>query len=72
MSRAHYFIYPRNKQGKRTGHTICVLTKDGMIFHGTALCSDGDQFEFKKGRELSMERALQAYEKHKAKLEANV
>lgn len=70
MTREHYFIYPRNKEGKRTGHTICVLLKEGKIFHGTALCSKEDQFAFSKGRELAMERALAAYDKHQERLEA--
>jgi hypothetical protein len=69
MTRDKYFIYPRNKDGKRTGHTICVLLKDGKMFHGTALCSADDQFSRAEGRELAELRALEAYVKHKARLE---
>lgn len=68
MTREQYFIYPRDKSGKRTGHTICVLIKDGKIFHGTALCSGTDQFSRKVGRELATERALQAFENHVEKM----
>jgi len=65
MSRTdHYFIYPRNKNGQRTGHTICVLIRGGKVFHGTSLCSQHDQFELKKGRELSKQRAEEAFERH--------
>jgi hypothetical protein len=71
MTRTHYFIYPRDKKGQRTGHTICVIMRDGKIFHGSALCSDGDQFEFKRGRQLAMERALEVYSRHQEKLESN-
>lgn len=68
MTREQYFIYPRDINGKRTGHTICVLIKDGKIFHGTALCSDTDQFSRKVGRELATERALRAFESHTEKM----
>lgn len=61
MTRTEYFIYPRDKQGKRTGHTICVLAREGRIYHGTALCAATDQFAFKRGRELAKERALEVY-----------
>ena len=55
----HYYIYVRDKNGNRvTGHTICVMVHDGKIFHGTALCSDSDQFSYEKGRELAKEKAL--------------
>lgn len=65
MSRSdHYYIYPRTKNGERTGHTICVLVRDGMIFHGTSLCSKKDQFVLKTGRELAKERAEAAYCAH--------
>jgi len=65
MSRTdHYFIYPRNKNGERTGHTICVLIRNGKVFHGTSLCSENDQFELKTGREISKARAEEAYNRH--------
>lgn len=64
MTRDHYYIYPTDKNGNKTGHTICVLMKDGKIFHGTSLCSPNDQFQYARGREIAMERALSAYERH--------
>ena len=64
MTRDHYYIYPTDKNGNRTGHTICVLLKDGKIFHGMALCSEEDQFEFKVGREKAKTRAEEAYQRH--------
>lgn len=64
MTRDHYYIYPTDKNGNRTGHTICVLLKDGKIFHGTTLCSPEDQFEYKVGREKSKARAEEAYARH--------
>lgn len=54
---SHYFIYPRNKDGKRTGQTICVLLHDGRIFHGISTCSKDDQFSRETGRDLAVKRA---------------
>lgn len=71
MTREQYFIYPRDKSGKRTGHTICVLIRDGKIFHGTALCSGTDQFARKTGRILATERAIAAFDVHAEKLAAS-
>lgn len=64
----HFFIYPEDKKGKRTGHTICVLLgldRDGSsrVYYGIALCSNKDQFSYKEGRKLSLERAEIAQEK---------
>ena len=58
----HYYIYVRDKNGNRiTGHTICVLVREGKIFHGTALCSEKDQFCYDTGRKLALEKALKTY-----------
>ncbi len=58
----HYYIYVRDKNGNRiTGHTICVLVRDGKIFHGTSLCSDKDNFSYEIGRELALKKALASY-----------
>lgn len=54
---SHYFIYPRNKEGKRTGQTVCVLLHDNRIFHGISTCSKDDQFCKDTGRNLALERA---------------
>lgn len=65
----HFFIYPEDKNGVRTGHTICVLTLLDPIdqalrtFYGTALCSKEDVFEYRRGRELALNRALSSYER---------
>ena len=67
MNREQYFIYPEDKNGQRTGHTICVVVKDGKIFHGMSLCSPDDQFEYAKGRELSLERANEAHVRFEAR-----
>jgi len=64
MTREHYYIYTRDKHGKLTGHTICVMQKDGKIFHGVANCSEEDQFEYKRGRKLALDRANAAYERY--------
>lgn len=63
----YYFIYPRNKNGKRTGHCICVLLRENKMFHGEALCSENDQFSKKQGRLLSFERAEAAYMRYVAR-----
>lgn len=61
----HYYIYVRDKNGNRvTGHTICVLVRDGKIFHGTAICSDKDQFSYETGRKLALEKALGTYNRY--------
>lgn len=70
MTREHYYIYPRDKNGNKTGHTICVLQRDGKIFHGESLCSDQDQFQYKVGRELAYQRAVEAYVRHLDRINA--
>lgn len=67
MNRSHYYIYPKDKHGNKTGHTICVLIKDGKIFHGMSLCSAEDQFAYTKGRELSLVRAEEAFTRFEAR-----
>ena len=64
MSREQYYIYPKDKQGKRTGHCICVIVREGMVFHGISLCAEDDQFVFSVGRALALERAEAAYRGH--------
>jgi len=65
----HFFIYPEDKHGNKTGHTICVLSildpLDNSLrtFYGTSLCSPNDQFEYSVGRELSHNRAIESYER---------
>jgi len=55
------FIYPEDKTGKRTGHTICVIYRNGKMYFGESLCADTDQFCKQTGRELAFQRALFAY-----------
>lgn len=62
--KSHYFIYPRNKEGKRTGQTLCVLMHDGRIFHGMSTCSNDDQFCKTTGRNLALTRAQQCVERY--------
>lgn len=54
----HFFIYPKDKNGKPTGHTICIYQRDGKNFIGEAICSESDTFNKQKGRELALERAM--------------
>lgn len=68
----HYFIYPLNEFKKRSGHTICIILRDGMMFHGEALCGPSDQFSKKEGRLLSFERALAAYMRYLARQKAKL
>lgn len=58
------FIYPKTKNGERTGHTIAVVIREGMMFYGEALCSKEDQFSRKEGRELALVRAEERYKKY--------
>lgn len=65
QKRDHFFIYPEDKNGKKTGHTICILLgvdKDGKprAYYGISLCSEKDQFEYVTGRQLSLTRAIEA------------
>lgn len=60
----HYFIYPKNYKGQKTGTTICVILRDGLIFHGEATLSPRDQFCRKTGRLLAFERAQQQYQRY--------
>lgn len=53
----HFFIYPKTKTGKNTGHTICVLLSEGKMYHGVAVCSETDQFTKAIGREIAYSRA---------------
>lgn len=63
--RNYFFIYTKDKHNKRTGHTICILMgldKAGQsrAYYGMSLCSEQDQFSYKVGRELALQRALEA------------
>ena len=62
---SHFYIYPKDKNGKHTGHTICVILREGRMFHGECLCSLNDQFNKETGRKLSLERAEAEYFKNK-------
>lgn len=57
----HFFVYPKDKQGNYLGVTICVLLRDGRMYHGEALCSENDQFNKNVGRRLSYDRAYNEY-----------
>ncbi len=56
-----FYIYPKTKHNKRTGHVICVILRDGCMFQGIALCAEEDNFSYKLGRQLSKERAESAH-----------
>lgn len=61
------YFYTKDKQGNRTGHTLCVITNEEYrTFIGSALCSKADQFSRKEGRELALERAHIAFYKYVA------
>lgn len=59
----HFFIYPKFENGELTGHTYCVILRDGRMYEGSALCSVKDTFEKARGRALSFQRAILAYER---------
>ena len=56
-----FYIYPKDRHGNRTGHVICVILRDGMMFEGTALCSENEQFCKAVGRNIAFNRATEAY-----------
>lgn len=59
--------YPKNKDGTRTGTTICVLVRDERIFIGEARLGGVDQFNRKTGMAISKGRAERSYERYLAK-----
>ena len=61
----HFFIYPSDKDGNYYGMTICVILREGRMYHGEALCSKKDQFQKSVGRKLSLARAEEQYTKDK-------
>lgn len=63
------YFYPRDEHGKRTGHTIAIVLKEGLMFYGEALCSKADQFCKKTGRELAKQRAEEKYLRYKERIE---
>ena len=60
----HFFIYPKDKRGTRTGHTICILKYMKYVRQyvavGQALKSDTDEDNLDKARMLAYGRALKA------------
>lgn len=58
------FVYPQDKNGKRIGNTLAIILREGMMFFGEAVCSEGDQFSKKVGRELALQRAEQRYDRY--------
>lgn len=56
-----FFVYPKDKNGQRTGHCIAIILREGMMFEGTALCAKTEQFSKKLGRAIALSRAQEAY-----------
>lgn len=67
MIESEAYHYTKNKNGKRTGNTVCVLVKEGRIFFGEAICSPEDQFSRAKGREVAKKKAYFSYARWIAK-----
>jgi hypothetical protein len=67
MARDLYYVYPEDRNEKKTGHCICIIVRDGSAFHGIALCSPEDQFNKKEGRILAYTRAIDSYNRWKIK-----
>ncbi len=64
----YFFIYPKDKKGKKSGHSICIMLdkdKDGQprVYYGISLCSLQDQFTYETGRKLALDRATEAKNK---------
>ncbi len=55
------YHYTKDKHGRRTGNTVCVLLREGRIFFGEAICSSEDQFARYKGREVAKRKAQDSY-----------
>jgi hypothetical protein len=71
MNRNNFFIYPKDKDGKKIGNCIYVTQKPEGIFFGEAILSKKDQFVYKIGRQLAMERAEESYQKYISRINKN-
>lgn len=58
-----FFIYPRDRDGKRMNLTICVINRGGRMYQGQALLGEGDTFCYETGRNLAYSRAVAAFNK---------
>lgn len=61
------YQYPVDKNGRKTGHTICIVVKYNKAFVGTSLCSEKDQFCYAIGRHEALCRALVSLKSYEEK-----
>lgn len=59
-----FYFYPTDKHGKKLGHSITIIIKDGKPFVGYAQLGKGDTFNKKIGRSIAEFRARQQLEKY--------
>ena len=52
------YHYPKDEQGNKTGHTLCIIVDGDDVFVGEALCSKSDSFSKAQGRNIAYVRAL--------------
>ena len=64
VNKEDYYIYVKDKNGKRTGTVICIIEREGLQFHGEAICSEQDQFCRKTGKTISKGRAEARYKRY--------
>jgi hypothetical protein len=65
------YHYPKNKDGTKTGHTLCILVREDRIFVGESRCGGTDQFSRSTGRSIAKGRAEKSYARYLAKKQRN-
>jgi hypothetical protein len=66
-----FYYYPRDKHGKRLGHSIAAIIKDDKVFFGFANLGFKDNFNRKIGRVIAESRAreqIKRYENRQKKV----
>lgn len=61
MIETEAYHYTKDKNGKKTGNTICVLIRENRIFFGEAICAKEDQFSKSVGRNTAKKKAYESY-----------
>ena len=65
------FYYHRDETGKPKS-TICLISENGWLARGVAICSDRDNFNRKVGRAIAMGRAAKALKNMESSDEINI
>jgi hypothetical protein len=69
-SKQVFYYYPKDRFGRKLGHSIAAVLKDEKVFMGFSQLSSKDVFNKKIGRKIAEARAweqLQRFESRKRK-----